>query len=99
MSQESNEFRKIFLKPLYHFFLLTQSAGEPWNSKIYTRLCSMAYRVAAPREETPILLKIEVRWELTVRGLITSRSATCSLVSPCATSRSTSTSRAVSPSG
>ena len=25
------------------------------------KLCSMAYRVAAPREETPILLKIEVR--------------------------------------
>ncbi len=63
------------------------------------RWCSMAYRVAAPREETPILLKIEVRCVLTVRGLITSRSATCSFVSPCATRRNTSTSRAVSPSG
>jgi hypothetical protein len=50
----------------------------------------MAYRVAAPREETPILLKIEVRWLLTVRGLMTSCSATCSLVRPWATRRSSS---------
>src|SRR2546430_7416359 len=40
-----------------------------------------------------------IKWEITVRGLMTSCSATCAFVSPRATRRNTSTSRAVNPSG
>jgi hypothetical protein len=50
-------------------------------------------------QETPILPEIEVRWVLTVRGLLMSSSATCSFDFPWATRRSTSTSRAVNHQG
>src|SRR5215217_4259341 len=69
------------------------------ESKTQRRLCSMAKRVAAVRELTPSLWKMELRCLWTVRGLRKSLWATWALVSPSATSPSTSTSRGLSPPG
>lgn len=61
------------------------------------RCCSTAVRVAALRELTASLLKMEATCLLTVGRLSTSRSAIWGLVNPWANKRSTSLSRAVRP--
>src|SRR6266568_3873930 len=66
---------------------------------LHTSLFSKAKRVAAVREVTPSLLKIDFIWLLVVCMLITSCPAIWALVRPCATRRSTSTSRSVSSFG
>src|SRR5437762_13126636 len=57
------------------------------------RCCSTATRVAALRELTPSLLKMEATCVLTVGRLTTSRSAIWGLVSPSVNKRNTSSSR------